>query len=95
MEEIEKAIKRLLKLEPADFPSDRVAIYVCPECGDLGCGAISVEIIFSKDYVTWKSFGYQNNYEDAIETDCYSSVGPFVFDRICYEALFRKLLREA
>jgi hypothetical protein len=89
-----KGIKRLLMLESADFPNNRTALYVCPECGDLGCGAISIGIIFSENQVTWKAFGYENNYENIVESDRYTSIGPFVFDRIAYENLFRNLLIE-
>jgi hypothetical protein len=89
-EEIHRAIKRLLKLEPADFPNERTSIYVCPECGDLGCGAISIEIVFSENLVTWRSFGYENNYENSV---LYLSIGPYCFDRTAYESLFSELLR--
>jgi hypothetical protein len=41
-EEREKSLRRLLLLEPADFPKNRRSIMVCAECGDLGCGAVSV-----------------------------------------------------
>ncbi|MGA3371542.1 MAG: hypothetical protein ABSC48_07250 [Terracidiphilus sp.] len=91
-EEAQRPIKRLLKLDPSDFPNDRVAIYVCPECGDLGCGAISIEIVFDDTLVTWQSFGYENNYDNSVEYEGYLSIGPYSFDRIAYENLFRKLL---
>ena len=38
------AISRLLADEPPDGPADRIALYVCHECGDLGCGAATVTI---------------------------------------------------
>jgi hypothetical protein len=91
-EEAQKSIKRLLKLIPSEFPNDRVAIYVCPECGDLGCGAISIEIVFTETLVTWRSFGYENNYENAVEYERYLPIGPYNFERVAYENLFRKLL---
>jgi hypothetical protein len=34
----DKAVRRLLLEEPADFENNRRSLYVCPECGDLGCG---------------------------------------------------------
>jgi hypothetical protein len=34
-----KAVDRLLLMSDADFPNDRRSLFVCAECGDLGCGA--------------------------------------------------------
>jgi hypothetical protein len=90
-EERQKAVGRLLKLTPGDFPGDRVSLYICPECGDLGCGAISVEINFMEDKVIWRDFGYENNYESAVALDQYRSVGPFEFERAAYEAVYQLL----
>jgi hypothetical protein len=39
-----EAASRLLLLRPADFPGERRSLFICPECGDIGCGAISVLI---------------------------------------------------
>ena len=39
-----KAVQRLMLIGPADLPDERRSLYVCPECGDLGCGSISVVI---------------------------------------------------
>jgi hypothetical protein len=88
-EERQKAVRRLLKLAPGDFPDDRVALYICPECGDLGCGAISVEILISEDKVIWRDFGYENNYESVVTRDRYKSIGPFEFERAAYEAVYQ------
>src|ERR1700675_1131017 len=46
-EESQKAIRRLLLIDPADFPNNRRSLLVCGECGDLGCGAVSVTIELS------------------------------------------------
>jgi hypothetical protein len=35
---------------------------------------------------TWRTFGYENNYEDKISLDAYSTVGPFTFDARKYES---------
>jgi hypothetical protein len=37
----------------------RVMLFVCAECGDLGCGAITVEIARDGDLVVWSRFGHQ------------------------------------
>jgi hypothetical protein len=48
-EDQDKAIRRLLALDTGDLPNGRVSLYVCPECGDLGCGVISVQIDVTDD----------------------------------------------
>jgi hypothetical protein len=85
-EEQVKAIRRLLTLDAGDLSNGRVSLYVCPECGDLGCGVISAQINVTDDHITWHDFGHENNYEENVERDSYSSVGPFQFSRSVYEA---------
>lgn len=77
--ERERSIRRLLRTEPADFADDRRSILVCPECGDIGCGAVSVVVDFSNGSVIWKDFGYQNNYEPEIHGEHLKRLGPFEF----------------
>src|SRR5215216_2128667 len=40
----EGVVEKLLGRAPPDLPPDRVALYVCPECGDLGCGAVTASL---------------------------------------------------
>ena len=42
---------RLLGRLPADLPPGRVAVFVCPECADLGCGAVTVRLELQDDVV--------------------------------------------
>lgn len=46
-------INRLLLESPPDAPSGRTSLYVCPECGDIGCGAITARISESADSFVW------------------------------------------
>jgi hypothetical protein len=41
----------------------RTAMYVCAECGDLGCGAVTAVVEVDGDKIVWREFGYQNDYE--------------------------------
>jgi hypothetical protein len=87
-----RAANRLLLFEPADCPDDRRSLFVCAECGDLGCGAVTASIVREDDEIVWKDFGYENNYEQNIVMDEYRSVGPFRFDSAAYEhALFKAI----
>ena len=84
-DETAKAVGRLLLNGNADLPNDRRSFFVCSECGDLGCGAITAVVERQGETITWKAFGYENTYEDKIFLDAYSTVGPFTFDATTYE----------
>lgn len=84
-DQTEKAIGRLLLNAKADLPNDRRSFFVCSECGDLGCGAITAVVEREGETITWKTFGYENTYEDKILLDAYSTVGPFAFNATAYE----------
>src|SRR5262249_13364297 len=81
-----KALDRLLLKSPADLQNDRSSLFVCAECGDLGCGAISMSVKQENGRITWCDFGYENNYEARILRDEYSEVGPFEFEFHPYES---------
>ena len=91
-EEQGKAVLRLLKELPGDFPDGRVALYICPECGDLGCGAITAKISVDNHVVSWSDFGYENTYEDTVFTAPLSAIGPFTFELRAYEMTLRSLI---
>jgi hypothetical protein len=84
-DETAKAVNRLLLREKAHLPNDRRPLFVCSECGDLGCGAITIVIEKRSETITWKTFGYENTYEDKVWLDEYSTVGPFTFNATAYE----------
>lgn len=79
------AMSRLLLNLKADLPNGRRSLFICSECGDLGCGAITAVVERRCESFTWSAFGYENNYEDQISLDAYKSIGPFTFDAIKYE----------
>ena len=85
-------IERLLGKSPPDMAHGRTSLYICPECGDLGCGAVTVLIERGERVVIWKDFGIQNNYEDAVYTEGLDNIGPFTFDSRQYDELFQRLL---
>jgi hypothetical protein len=85
VDETAKAIGRLRLNEEADLPNGRRSFFLCSECGDLGCGAISALVEREGETIQWKAFGYENTWEDNISLDPYSTVGPFTFDATAYE----------
>ncbi|MFZ6027283.1 MAG: hypothetical protein ACOYYS_06180 [Chloroflexota bacterium] len=79
--EFERLLLGGLLLEcPSVLGSTRYPIYICPECGDMGCGAITVEIEKISEGYIWKSFGYENDYDRTMrDVESYKGVGPFQF----------------
>jgi hypothetical protein len=91
-EENAAAVRRLLLEEAADLPDDRRTLYVCPECGDVGCGVVSLVVERAGDKIVWRDFGYENNYEKVVRAEGFEGVGPFVFKRAEYEEALKKAL---
>ncbi len=88
LQEIEKhTIAQLLLEESPEPESGRVPIYICPECGALGCGAVTVKIEKSSEWIVWSDFAFENNYEGTVEL--YSEVGPFYFKKDPYTQVLR------
>lgn len=73
-----------------ESPGTRRALFICPECGDFECGAITVVVERSDDRIVWRDFGYENGYEPPI-FDRYKEVGPFEFDREYYCAALKAI----
>jgi len=90
LEERERSVRRLLGEESADFPDNRRSLLVCGECGDIGCGAVSIILHLADKTVLWQDFGYQNNYEPEIHGQHLKELGPFEFDLGDYKS---KLIR--
>jgi hypothetical protein len=90
LEETIKAVNPLLLTEETNVPNDRRCLFICSECGDLGCGAITLAVRREGDTVLWTNFGHENNYESEIEFDEYKGVGPFRFDAADYEGTLRE-----
>lgn len=84
--ETANAISRLLLSGKAEFRNERRSFFVCSECGGLDCGAITAVVERQGETFTWRTFGYENNYEDKLSLDPYNAVGPFTFDATKYES---------
>lgn len=92
-DEQETSIRRLLRKTPPDMHDGRTTLYICPECGDLGCGAVTLLVQREMDVIVWKDFGVQNNYEDVVHTDGFHDIGPFSFNEGQYYELFERVRR--
>lgn len=89
-QEHNRHILRIFRLqEKPELSTGRIALYVCPECGDMGCGAITVSIQDRGDRIVGKDFGYETDNGELSET--YPEIDPIEFDRQSYFAAFAKL----
>ena len=73
--------KSLIRCGHPETEPYRVLIYICPECGDIGCGAYSVQIRRFCAEIIWEAFAYENGYE---EPRVIPGVGSFVFSSAPY-----------
>src|ERR1043165_3748767 len=77
-----RSVDRLLLRDTPDLSNNRYMILICPECGDIGCGAITAVIDKTDEHFIWKDFGYENNYEDDMpRLKEFVGIGPFHFDK--------------
>jgi hypothetical protein len=72
---------RIAAMLTSDVPvggGHRVALFVCSECGDLACGAVTVRVSRNDLGIQWSDFEYENGYEAGSELDDVG--GPFEFE---------------
>jgi hypothetical protein len=74
------AVERLLRRKEPDFPNERTSLFVCAECGDLDCGAVSVMVERAGDEIVWRDFAFENTYDSELQRDRLEDVGPFRFN---------------
>jgi hypothetical protein len=86
-------VSRLLRKKPGDLPSGRTAIFVCPECGDLGCGGVGTRIERVSDSIVWRDFAAENDRGLPNETETLAGLGPYTFHPTEYYAVFAGLER--
>ena len=67
--EFRRHVEMLTGQRRGGAPGDRVCVYVCPECGDIGCGALTVELRVSETDVEWVDWRYENNYDATMSFD--------------------------
>ena len=65
-EQQERYISNIINRFCPDLKNGRVPILICPECADLGCGAVTCKIQRLGDILEFTEIGFQNNYEDNV-----------------------------
>lgn len=89
-------LRQLAGLEPRSkhwpLAPGRHPLYVCPMCADLGCGAITVDVLRESGTVTWRDFRVEDgmDHDDHIDLTSFPS---FTFEAEQYEAALTAPLR--
>ncbi|GAA3665343.1 hypothetical protein GCM10023081_00250 [Arthrobacter ginkgonis] len=83
-------LDRLLGVLPGDFDDGRIALLMCTACGDLACGAVSMELVQTPQTITWQRFGWQDGVTDEPQPWLFPEQS-FTFDQTDYEHLLRSL----
>jgi hypothetical protein len=78
------AVDRLFRKAEPDAPGGRYCLYVCPECVDLGCGAVTAVIDRVGNLIVWRDFGIQNDIDETVYRDDFEGIGPFSFNATDY-----------
>jgi hypothetical protein len=82
-----EAVEQLLGQRASTLSSARVPVLVCEQCGDLGCGALSVRVARHGSVVTWTDWAYENGYEPAKGLDWLVHPEPFEFELTEYQGV--------
>jgi hypothetical protein len=89
-EEAADAVERLLGLGDPDLPDGRTSLYVCPECADLGCGALTALVRLTETTVEWSDLGFQDENLPGVECVEDGAVPlSLQFERSGYEEVLR------
>lgn len=78
-----------LKNKP-EITSGRTMVYICPECGDIYCGAITVKIHKEDDKIIWSDFAFENG--ESVNIEDFKSINKFEFNKHEYFHLFDILI---
>ncbi|ANQ49384.1 hypothetical protein MY04_2010 [Flammeovirga sp. MY04] len=74
--------------ENKELKSGRIMLFVCSECGDIGCGGTTFKLIETETEIIWTEFGDEDNIELDIDFSDYKNIGPFRFEKTEYKRLF-------
>jgi len=63
-EELKRSLKEFRLQQKTYLPGDRIELYICDCCGDIGCGAITAKIIDEGDKIIWTNFANQSRHDE-------------------------------
>jgi hypothetical protein len=88
------AVRQLLGDITSPLPDGRVPLYVCAECGGLGCGTVTAVIGRVGDQVVWRRLGRQTDYDSFVDYELFDDLRPFRFRASRYDSVLRGLLAD-
>lgn len=88
-----RAVNRFLLQEEPELGNGRHMLYVCPDCADISCGALTGCVEKAGSFYVWRDFGYENDYEEGPRRAEFATVGPFWFPEQSYQHQFELLRR--
>ena len=87
-EEQKRILKEFRLQKKTQLTGDRIELYICECCGDIGCGAITVKIIEKGDKIVWTHFANQSDPDEMGEE---IQVDSIEFDRQSYFKAFSNI----
>jgi hypothetical protein len=87
-----KVVAQLLAERPSELKSGRVPVLVCEECGDVRCGAFTVQVVREGEHIKWTDWAFENGSDPAQEMIWPTRPGDLIFERNAYEIEIRKTL---
>ncbi len=87
--EVQKRILKKFRLhQKTQLLGDRIELYICECCGEIGCGAITVKIIDKGDKIVWTHFANQSDPDEIGEE---IQVDQIEFERQSYFKAFSNI----
>jgi hypothetical protein len=77
------SVAELLRRKKPSLKTGRYQLYICPECGDIGCGAVTVRIEREGEFIIWREFGFENDYDEPRLSE-FTGIAPFYFEATAY-----------
>lgn len=83
-----QSLKEFRLQNKTELPGNRLHLYVCADCGEIDCGAVTVEIIDKGDRIVWTKFANQSDKDEIGEL---FDVEDLEFDRENYFKAFSSI----
>lgn len=85
----EKRVLKEFRLQTKTrLPENRIELYICGQCGDIGCGSITAQVFDKGDRIVWTNFATQSNEDEIGEL---FNVDAIQFERVNYFKAFSKI----
>lgn len=75
-----------------ELDSERIMLFICSYCGDIGCGGTTFKLVETDTEIIWTEFGSENNYDEDVDFSEYKNVDSFRFEKIDYKRVFNVYL---